>query len=887
MTDANSTNQLYTDVRVRSPLSPMSKSTAFGLGSELLLGHGSYEEKWYNEEEQHRSQQQYNQHHQHKLHDTVTGVYEEKYDADEYYNQQSKSQFQSQSHTNLQPNHLSSIIHTSTSSSFSKKMSPRVQEILYSRKGSEQIFDVCLNTLMGGEHGTEPKNWSVAIELIKAYPKIAKRPGEWGKYLLHFACSNQAPVDVVIVLLDVYPKALQKKSTWRNGGWLPIHCAAACDAPPKVMEALIHANNKCTMSTDDKGRLPLHLACCHQASTDLVVMLIRAHSHGPREDDLEGKLPVHLALECLSPIWETIRKMLSSNSEKSCKIKHADGTRALHWAVRRRAPVDIVNTILEAYPRAVRKSDLRGRSALHWSCAYGERAEPPNLETINLLLQKNPHAAREVDENGKYPLFLAYEYGDRLDEIVKDTLVQAYPYAEVIWRGNCGMDELIYAMGGDNHDGPTDWVRAHQLFQDFPETMTRKGSWGRTCLHFAASACAPLVIIKHLLKAQPRAVSTLDRRGALPLHGAAANPHTDIEVLKTLISAYPQAIRIRTKLDGFLPIHLAAMERAPFENIVTILDEFPEAASMTCTRGGRGTLPMQLALKKYHLPSLQQNYDGREVTTIAIPESLGKSAMNHTGDIDAIIKSHGEPPMWDIIDLFLRVFPPAAKEVGTEDGMLPLHIAARMHAPFPLLKDLLSAYPEGTRVEDKRGKLPLHWALQTKAPMKTINALFEVYPAAAKTVSLGLDYKIIQWQSEQPGMPVIARRKLEKDLKNERCGTVEPEDKIQAITQLKAGHDGAHHRAEWNGSENFGLSKSCLSEWVSHKEGNRVKKLFHVDARKDNTAEKKKPAFHKIMMLHHKARRCKVCNNGYIYQTRAMLFKHLSEVHNIVGKVKK
>ena len=67
----------------------------------------------------------------------------------------------------------------------------------------------------------------------------------------------------------------------------------------------------------------------------------------------------------------------------------------------------------------------------------------------------------------------------------------------------------------------------------------------------------------------------------------------------------------------------------------------------------------------------------------------------------------------------------------------------------------MSAYPEGTRVEDKRGKLPLHWALQTKAPMKTINALFEVYPAAAKTVSLGLDYKIIQWQSEQPGIIII------------------------------------------------------------------------------------------------------------------------------------
>ena len=88
-----------------------------------------------------------------------------------------------------------------------------------------------------------------------------------------------------------------------------MHCAAACNAPVDVVQALLEQNIACAKATDNDGRLPLHLACYHQADTELVSALILAHDHGPREDDIEGKLPVHLALECLIPMWPTVRTM--------------------------------------------------------------------------------------------------------------------------------------------------------------------------------------------------------------------------------------------------------------------------------------------------------------------------------------------------------------------------------------------------------------------------------------------------------------------------------------------------------------------------------------------------------------------------------------------------
>ena len=759
-----------------SPLSPMSTSMAYGVGSDLLVGEESYLDHIAEAKELSKVKklEEHNQQEHYYHHPPITPI------------------------SKRSSNKKKNIIALS---------SPRVQSIMYTSSGDEAIFNELIHTLMGSETNNDNcKDWETAVDLIYACPKIAKIRGEWNRYALHYACSNQAPIFVVEALLDAYPKAARKRCTWRNGGWLPLHCSAACNANEDVIDLLLTSNPDTATAKDDDDRLPLHLACLFQLPTDSIDRLIREHPHSVREFDADGYLPIHCALEThsitLLPMWSTVRLMLTSNSEKSCKIKLNNGMRALSMAARKRAPVDILQTMIAAYPRAIRKPDNRGRTPLHWACVYGDHVSPPQLAIVQLFLEKYLHAAREIDDHGLYPLFHAYDYGELLPNNVDECLVEAYPMASEIYRGMEGTRDLVEAMGGVNHNGEPDWVLANQLIVDHEDVLHRKGPWGRTVVHFAAAAAAPPFFIKKILKLLPSAINVKDRSGCIPILLAAANTKTHVDVLKYLLNAYPEGIQARTNVQGYLPLHLACKNRAPYANISLLLDAFPAAAGLkgkivfffylffiiikmgkvinlfffsflfflfssfffllSAHRPVWGTLPLQLSLAKYHKPVEENQTDGRKINTVGIPENLRntihldknqRNVEKHKAvvETETEIKLHGEPPMWNVISILLHAYPAAAKEVDTSDGMLPLHVASRMHAPFKLMQDLLLAFKNGTRVEDRRGKLPLYYALQTKATMKNINALFEAYPKSADLYSKELGYEIIKWQAVQPG----------------------------------------------------------------------------------------------------------------------------------------
>merc|ERR1712176_499217 len=89
----------------------------------------------------------------------------------------------------------------------------------------------------------------------------------------------------------------------------------------------------------------------------------------------------------------------------------------------------------------------------------------------------------------------------------------------------------------------------------------------------------------------------------------------------------------------------------------------------------------------------------------------------------------------EIVELLLKANPDAAK-VQNENGMLPLHNAARRRAPVEVVKALLEANPDGAKVKDQFECLPLHWAFKSEASSDSVVALLEAYPDASKEVDL-------------------------------------------------------------------------------------------------------------------------------------------------------
>jgi hypothetical protein len=89
-----------------------------------------------------------------------------------------------------------------------------------------------------------------------------------GALLLHYACYYDPSPDVVKVVFEGYPKAVEKKD---SDGDLPLHIALKKNshhdtAYPKAAEA-----------PDNDGALPLHYACNYNVSSDIIKKLFEPY----------------------------------------------------------------------------------------------------------------------------------------------------------------------------------------------------------------------------------------------------------------------------------------------------------------------------------------------------------------------------------------------------------------------------------------------------------------------------------------------------------------------------------------------------------------------------------------------------------------------------------
>lgn len=74
---------------------------------------------------------------------------------------------------------------------------------------------------------------------------------------------------------------------------------------------------------------------------------------------------------------------------------------------------------------------------------------------------------------------------------------------------------------------------------------------------------------------------------------------------------------------------------------------------------------------------------------------------------------------------------PETVQASDNQGHLPLHCAART-GQYPIVKVLLSCWPEGTAVKNNSGYLPLHYAVETN--LDTVRALLALFPDGARSM---------------------------------------------------------------------------------------------------------------------------------------------------------
>uniref|UniRef100_A0A7S3Q0S7 Uncharacterized protein n=2 Tax=Chaetoceros debilis TaxID=122233 RepID=A0A7S3Q0S7_9STRA len=154
----------------------------------------------------------------------------------------------------------------------------------------------------------------------------------------------------------------------------------------------------------------------------------------------------------------------------------------------------------------------------------------------------------------------------------------------------------------------------------------------------------------------------------LPIHQACENKAPS-EVIKALISAYPQSLMMKDS-GGDLPLHLACRERASKAVIAALLSNEPEASRV---KDDEGRLPLHLAC--------------RQGVAVQIVDSLIVCYYRASRTIDSY-------------------------------NLLPIHWACAQNASVQIVHSLLRANPDSTDQKDKWGRTPTSLAHASTNPEK-------------------------------------------------------------------------------------------------------------------------------------------------------------------------
>ena len=109
---------------------------------------------------------------------------------------------------------------------------------------------------------------------------------------LHYALRNNAPSDVVQLLLEHHPAGA---GIVDHQGCTALHIACRHGASLEVMKNILEANTQSISSVDRNGCAPLHIACRHGASLDVIKTLFAADETVLTALDHREELPIHKA----------------------------------------------------------------------------------------------------------------------------------------------------------------------------------------------------------------------------------------------------------------------------------------------------------------------------------------------------------------------------------------------------------------------------------------------------------------------------------------------------------------------------------------------------------------------------------------------------------------
>ena len=363
---------------------------------------------------------------------------------------------------------------------------------------------------------------------------------------------------------------------------------------------------------------------------------------------------------------------------------------------------EVLLALLELHPHVAKEKDVMGYFPLRWAII-----QRMDMTFIKALLKANPLAAKEKDATGMTALSMELSTNAPSLELV-EALLQAYPQAAADKSDLDGRFPLHQALANMN---PLNIDLIRVIISSFRDATKLCDSYGMLPLHIVfQNGFNPqnqqllYQVVKLLLDAYPDAVKVKGGPDqSLPIHSAVQFPNIDVNIVKLLLDPYPDGLKV-FDTSGYFPLHSALIQNFSHIALIKLLIEsFPTAVTEKSQLNGK--LPLHIGVESLSIATSQtQRHSIYDVRSVSLKDGI------------------------TLIRLLIEIYPQALKE-RDQMGWLPLHLAVLKSAPTDLVNCLVKANSKVLREKDPQGKYPLHMALSiSSSPLGTIQLLLDEAP---------------------------------------------------------------------------------------------------------------------------------------------------------------
>lgn len=351
-------------------------------------------------------------------------------------------------------------------------------------------------------------------------------------------------------------------------------------------------------------------------------------------------------------------------------------------AKREEMAVQVMNALLDAYPKGIRVDSEGGRLPLHTACAG--RATP---RVISTLITAYPSAARHRNKDGFLPLHLAAHWGVSHPNVAI-SLLKCYPDATVgrnRWE-RTPLEEALCMSGENGRPHQAALVRAlrkHPSYWSRPSDILEHGRHNKSSRNKGPTT---VDIDESLASIED---TTLEERNSY--YGHESEEKLEREFAAGIFGKLsPKLPTRKTNDDPDIPL-AKLIQDSQWDAVLTRIETNPMQAEMeleVTTRGGfmasSGFTPLHYACERQ--PPLEV--------------------------VQALIASHP-------VGVLTRTMP---------GGALPLHIACTWYASTEVVQALLTADLNACQVMDELGNVALHSACFSGADLSVVESLTTADP---------------------------------------------------------------------------------------------------------------------------------------------------------------